>query len=170
MLKGASNSSFSKLDWKSKNSSTSDQFYWFLLKPVYFKLPLLFISVPCFCSSLAVQYIEYVHDSSLLISLWNIKIEHILSDCQVSVGVKMELAFSILWTFCTSYRKSILANIYLFKVNNKNHRKSCEISSKLTTKTPERRHWRRSVVFIVNFEHNSHLFLVFLLLTLNKWC
>ena len=25
--------------------------------------------------------------------------------------------------------------------------------SKLTIKTPERRHWRRSGVFIVNFEH-----------------
>ena len=46
--------------------------------------------------------------------------------------------------------------------------------SKLTTKTPEERQWRRSGVFIVNFEHISqHLFLVFLLLTLNlfltKW-
>ena len=29
--------------------------------------------------------------------------------------------------------------------------------------TPERRYWRRSGVFIVNFEHISHLFLVFLL-------
>ena len=28
--------------------------------------------------------------------------------------------------------------------------------------------WRRSGVFIVNFEHISHVFLVFLLLTLNK--
>ena len=26
--------------------------------------------------------------------------------------------------------------------------------SKLTIKTPERRHWRRSDVFILNFEHN----------------
>ena len=34
-------------------------------------------------------------------------------------------------------------------------------------KTPERRHWRRSGVFIVNLEHISHLVLVFLLLTLN---
>ena len=35
-------------------------------------------------------------------------------------------------------------------------------------KTPEqRRHWRRFDVFIVNFEHISHLALVFLLLTLN---
>ena len=30
------------------------------------------------------------------------------------------------------------------------------------------RHWRRSGVFIVNFEHVSHIFLVFLLLTLNR--
>ena len=36
------------------------------------------------------------------------------------------------------------------------------------TKTPERRQWRRSDVFIVNFEHISHLVLVFLLLTLSK--
>ena len=40
---------------------------------------------------------------------------------------------------------------------------------KLTIKTPERRHWRRSDVFIVNFEHNSHLVLVFLLLTLGRY-
>ena len=46
--------------------------------------------------------------------------------------------------------------------------KRCEICSKLTIKTPERRQWRRSGVFIVNFEHISHLFLVFLFLTLNK--
>ena len=45
------------------------------------------------------------------------------------------------------------ANIYLFKVNNKNTRERCEICSKLTIKTPVRRHWRRSRVFIVNFEH-----------------
>ena len=38
----------------------------------------------------------------------------------------------------------------------------------LTVKTPERRQLRRSDVFIVNFEHSLHLFLVFLLLTLNK--
>ena len=57
---------------------------------------------------------------------------------------------------------------YIFKVNNRNTRTKCEICSKLTIKTPERRHLRRSGVFIVNFEHISHLVLVFLLLTLNK--
>ena len=44
------------------------------------------------------------------------------------------------------------ACIYLVKVN-RNTRTRCEICSKLTIKTPERRHWRRSGVFIVNFEH-----------------
>ena len=38
--------------------------------------------------------------------------------------------------------------------------------SKLTINTPERRHLRR--VFNVNFEHISHLVLVFLLLTLGR--
>ena len=56
------------------------------------------------------------------------------------------------------------------------------ICSKLTIKTPERRQWRRSGVFIVNFEHIwrrfdvfianfkyiSQLVLVFLLLTLKR--
>ena len=39
----------------------------------------------------------------------------------------------------------------------------------LTIKTSEWRHWRWSGIFIVNFEHISHLFLVFLLSTFNKY-
>ena len=50
-------------------------------------------------------------------------------------------------------------NIYLFKVSNRNTRKWCEICSKLTLKTSELRDF---TVFIVNFEHILHLFLVFL--------
>ena len=56
---------------------------------------------------------------------------------------------------------------FLLKVKNGNTRIMCEICSKLTIKTPERRNWRRSGIFIVNFEHISHIALVFLLLTLN---
>ena len=40
----------------------------------------------------------------------------------------------------------------MFKVNTRNTGTRCEICSKLTIKTPERQHWRRSGVFIVNFE------------------
>ena len=50
--------------------------------------------------------------------------------------------------------KNIPLDIYLLKVNNRNTRSRSEI-------------WRRSGVFIVNFEHISHLDLVFLLLNLN---
>ena len=38
----------------------------------------------------------------------------------------------------------------------------------LTIKKPERYHWRRSDVFIVNFEHIAQLLLLFMWLTLNK--
>ena len=38
--------------------------------------------------------------------------------------------------------RKILANIYLLKVNNRNTRKRCEICSKLTIQTPERRQKR----------------------------
>ena len=51
----------------------------------------------------------------------------------------------------------------MFKVNNKNTRTRGAISSKLKIKTPEQCYWRRSDVFIGNFEYISHLVLVFLL-------
>ena len=50
---------------------------------------------------------------------------------------------------------------------NRTTRARCEIYSKFTIKTPDRRQWRRSGVFIVTFEHISHLVLVFLLWTLS---
>ena len=51
-------------------------------------------------------------------------------------------------------------DIYLFKVNNGNTSTMCEICSKLTKKTPERRQWRRTGIFIVNCEQISHIILV----------
>ena len=55
---------------------------------------------------------------------------------------------------------------YLFKVINNNTRKTCEICSKLTIATLEKRQWCCPFVFIVNFEHISRIFLLFLLLIL----
>ena len=79
------------------------------------------------------------------------------------------LALSFIVDQHDNFLKIIIpTNIYLFKVNNGNFGKLCEICSKLTMKTPERRHWLRSGGFIVDFGHISHLFLIFLLLTLNK--
>ena len=84
---------------------------------------------------------------------------------------KMKLVFTLIklkgyfWHIFISLSTRFIypANKYLFKFNNRNIRKRCERCSKLTIRTPERRHWSRSGVFIVNFEHLSHLFLVFLL-------
>ena len=56
-------------------------------------------------------------------------------------------------------------NIYLFKVKNKNW---CEMFSNLTIKTSEQRQLCCNCVSIVNFEHISDLFLIFLLFTWNK--
>ena len=54
----------------------------------------------------------------------------------------------------------------MLQYNNRNTRLRCEICSNLTIKSPERHQWRFSGVFIVNFEHISHLALAFPLLTL----
>ena len=50
----------------------------------------------------------------------------------------------------------------------KNTRNRFEICLKLTIMTPERHHWRRPGSFIINFWHILHLFLVLVLLTLNR--
>ena len=57
----------------------------------------------------------------------------------------------------------------MFKANNRNTRTRREICSKLTMKIPKRRQWRSSGIFILNFEHTSHLVLVFILLTLSRY-
>ena len=84
--------------------------------------------------------------------------------------VVMENVKFTVWPYCwiRFFESRMPANIYLLTVCNRNFRKRCEICSELTINIPERRHWRRSGVFIVNFEHISHPSLVFLLLTLNK--
>lgn len=66
--------------------------------------------------------------------------------------------------------KDFPASIFLLKVNNRNTWTRCEICPKLSIKTPEWCNWRCSVVFIVNFGHISHLFLVFLLLICTSKC
>ena len=87
--------------------------------------------------------------------------------CLTGLRIRPRIA---LLHFQTHLSKSclFLADNNMFKVNNRNTSASCEICSKLTIKIPERRYWRRSGIFIVNFEHISHLVLVFLLLTLSR--
>ena len=80
------------------------------------------------------------------------------------------------WTHDLNYKDTkwlctgcdIPAGNYTFTVGNGNTGTRCQIYSKLTQKTLEPSQWRRSGVTIVNFEHISHLVLVFLLLTLSR--
>ena len=90
-------------------------------------------------------------------------IQHLL--VKLAPAFSFDFHFSPAWYFQGS-RINVgyfPVSIYRLKVNNRDTRTRCEICSKLTLKTPERRYWRRSGVFIVNFEHISHLVLVFLL-------
>ena len=59
-------------------------------------------------------------------------------------------------------------NVSLLKGNDRNSREGYNICFKLIIKASKRRQWRRSGVFILNFEYISVIFLVFLLLNLNK--
>ena len=52
------------------------------------------------------------------------------------------------------------AGNHMLKVNNRNTRARCEICSMLTIKTTERCQRYRSRIFIINFEHISHLVLL----------
>ena len=64
------------------------------------------------------------------------------------------------WFVLWLYNSIIPGSIYLFKFNNRNSRTRYEICSKLTIKTPERRHWR--CCLYVNFKYIVLLLLVFL--------
>ena len=80
------------------------------------------------------------------------------------------LCFYVFAALCGRNLKLIFPNsIYLFKAKNRNTKERREIYSKLMIDTPERRQWRHLGVLLVNSEHISHLFLEFLVLTLNKY-
>ena len=66
--------------------------------------------------------------------------------------------FEITRIFLRALSECFPANIYFFKVNNRNIKKRCETSSKFAIKTLERRHRRHSDVFIANLFHIFHAF------------
>ena len=72
--------------------------------------------------------------------------------------------------YCIENKHGYPADIHLFIFNNKNSTRRCEICLKLTIKTPERRYWLRSGVYIATFEHISYPFPVFLLLHWTSKC
>ena len=89
-------------------------------------------------------------------------------DVIISTWIRLSNSMKSRQTFHVEFRRRINGEStkmcplgYLFKVNNRNSIKRCEICSKLTIKTPKRRHWRRFGVFILNVEHHSHPFQCF---------
>ena len=92
-----------------------------------------------------------------------------------SIDIKVQYGFLGSFWFLARFRYSgysehlgtLPAGICLLKVNNKNTKTRYEICSKLTIKIREQHQWHHSGIFIVNFEHISHLVLVLLLLSLN---
>ena len=88
--------------------------------------------------------------------------------CQVSCWLVSLFVFRLSKSILVERIPAIPGGIYLLKVNYGNTRARCEMCLELTIKTTERRQWRRSVVFIVNFHHIPHLVLVFLFLTLSR--
>ena len=62
------------------------------------------------------------------------------------------------WQLSENFEIKWISNLipvgnYMFKVNNRNGITRCESCSKLLINTPERRHWHRFGVFILNFSH-----------------
>ena len=80
-----------------------------------------------------------------------------------NLSLEKDFDFQLILSFLNT---PMLWNIYLVKATNT--RKRCEIYSLLAVKKPEWRDRCRCDILIVNLEYISHLFLVFLLLTLNK--
>ena len=89
----------------------------------------------------------------------------------VKVEIKRILPILVVGRFDTDKLYQVnhnSTNIYLFKVSNRNTRKKCKVFSKLAVNHQNNVIEVVLVFFIVNFEHNSDLFLTFLLFSLNK--
>ena len=83
------------------------------------------------------------------------------------------VAFNLLFCYrvlSASLQKQLPNNHLLDQSQQNNTARRCETCSKLTIKAPKQRQLPRSRVFIVNFEHISHLFLAFLSMTLTGKC
>ena len=77
------------------------------------------------------------------------------------------LLFNVHLVIFSFFVDSILCQTdkYISKVNNKKIRSICWMCSKLKINTA----WHHSGVFVTDFDHNQHVNIVFLLLTLNKY-
>ena len=126
------------------------------------------------CSSRNCQKIIYMPIICQIICIttiinwsWNRVWSCILSKWLINELLK--LAFSIWCSEASRFKKSVVGNQPVGNsVISAYPARPAITCSKLTIKIPERRHWRRFGIFIVNCEPISHLVLLFLLLTLSR--
>ena len=104
--------------------------------------------------------VSHIVFSSVVSSEGYIKNVSVLTNLFPDLGIKawVQVIFTPRYN---AFENLCSANIFLIKIRKRNTKKSCEICSELTIKTPERRQWRRSGVFIINFEHISQLLYCF---------
>ena len=92
------------------------------------------------------------------------KYSHMKFCCGASIASKSFLVFR---------KKNCFSKLFTFFFTHqiftcsKSITETLEICSKLTIKTSEQRNWSHSGVFLFNLEHISHIFLIFLWLTLS---
>ena len=96
---------------------------------------------------------DIVHSSTICRELWYLHGKEAKKGSIFYIDMAELKKRYYIW-FLWEPHRTFPANIYKFKVNNRNTRTRCEICSKLTKKTPEQRHWCHSGVF-VNSEHIS---------------
>ena len=76
--------------------------------------------------------------------------------------IKSTMLYNLLFNDKTFYKTQVAfstffpAGIYFFKVGNGNTRTMWNLFKVNNKDTPDRRHWRRSGVFVVNFEQTSN--------------
>ena len=110
----------------------------------------------------------------ITVKKWSRKIHKLASRCKMFYVshsfcrqfLKATICFS--WIFAWRYNLcTVSQQTFTYSKLTMETQEKCGICSKLTIKTPEPKNIS-SVVFIVNFEHILHLFLMFLSLTLKK--
>ena len=115
-----------------------------------------------FWQCLCVSYFHINDKDSFLHMVWD------LPTSSKSKSVSCDLIVSVPLSFYYFWNQSYPVSKNMFKINNSNTSTRFEICSKLTLKTSEQSYWCHSSVFILLFEHISHLVIVFLVLTLSR--
>ena len=101
-------------------------------------------------------YGNYFKSAILKVTWYQLRSKFLLNNYEAlsQQHLKDTLRMKILWTWINT--RATTAGIYFLKVNNRSFRTRCEIRSKLTIKTTERRQaffTPFSSLSIVNFEH-----------------